>query len=41
MIDVALATLNAAFGFLKMSLQERSLHPVILTTSGQRWPAGG
>ena len=41
MIDVPLPALNAAFGFLKMSLQGRSLHPVILTTSGQRWPVGG
>jgi hypothetical protein len=36
MIDVALAALNAAFGFLKVSLQEGTLHAVILTTSGQR-----
>jgi hypothetical protein len=41
MIDVALAALNAAFGFLKVSLQEGTLHAVILTSSGQRWPAGG
>jgi hypothetical protein len=27
MIDVPLAALNAAFGFLDVSLQERSLHP--------------
>ena len=41
MIDVALAALNAAFGFLKVSLQEGTLHAVILTTSGQRWPPTG
>src|SRR5258708_5708416 len=38
MIDVALAALNAAFSFL--SLQEGTLRAVILTSSGQRWPAG-
>ena len=41
MIDATLPALNAAFSFLDVSLQEGSLHPVILTTSGQRWPAGG
>jgi len=41
MIDVALAALNAAFGFLKVLLQEGTLHAVILTTSGQRWPPTG
>src|ERR1700738_2630758 len=40
-VDCPLSALNASFGFLDVSLQEGSLHPVILTTSGQRWPAGG
>ena len=40
-VDVPLSALNVVFGFLKMSMQERSLYPVILTTSGQRWPVGG
>jgi hypothetical protein len=39
-VDVPLSALNAAFGFLDVSLQEGSLHPDILPAGSQRWTAG-
>jgi hypothetical protein len=39
MIDVPLPTLNAAFGFLDVSLQERSLHPILPVSDGSRLAA--
>src|SRR5580704_3088489 len=39
-VDVPLSALNAAFGFLDVSLQEGLLHPDILPAGSQRWTAG-